>query len=100
MVLQDFLGKVVVSSDNQRYVIKELDGAYIEAASEKPGSSGYHSHYTWENGTAPYDNAIARGDLVFQDPTLLAPFRELYETYCRSEEGRLDRYFYWFRKAD
>ena len=50
-------------------------------------------------GTAPYDNAIARGTLVFEDVTLTEPFKETYEDY-RHTEGRWDSYLYNMRHFD
>ncbi len=100
MVLQDFIGKVVMKAHNhERFVISELDGAGISIRSEKPGSHGCFSYYFYETGTASYNEAVSNGYLLFEDSTLTEPFKRIYNKYCCSEDGRWDRYIYWMNKG-
>ncbi len=99
MELKDFIGKVVIHAQTKkRYVLYKLEAACIEVKEEKADENGIRRCYCWEVGTLPYDNAIAKGRLIFEDATLLEPFREIYEAYQRSPEGRIESYDYWFWK--
>lgn len=100
MEIKDFIGKEVMSTNSkQHYIIEKIDGTFISARATKPSKNGTYAHYRWMTGTAPHDNAIARGTLVFEDVTLTEPFKQVYEEY-RYTEGRLDQYFYAMSKYD
>lgn len=100
MEIKDFIGKEFFNKQTKKcYVIEKIDGAYIDARETQPNKYGTYAHYRWMTGTAPYDNAIAKGTLVFKDETLTAPFKEVYEEY-RYNEGRMDQYFYYMSKYD
>ena len=97
MQLKDFIGKVVIGKENRwRYVLHRIDAVDI-AAQALPPHSGF---YVWRTGTGPYDNAIARGTLEFEDPSLYEPFKALYEAYGHSEEARIERYMYYMMHYD
>jgi hypothetical protein len=94
MEIKDFIGKEVMSTNSkQHYIIEKIDGTFISARATKPSENGTYAHYRWMTGTAPYDNAIVAGELVFIDETLFEPFKEIYEEY-RMTDGRYDAYFY------
>ena len=97
MELKDFIGKVVIDAENKhRYELYRIDAVEV-AAKALPPHSGC---YVWRTGTGPYDNAIARGTLVFEDPSLYEPFKALYEAYGHSEEARIERYMYYMLHYD
>lgn len=97
MELKDFIGKTVVGKNPRwRYTLYRIDAVEI-AAQALPPNSGC---YVWRTGTGPYDNAIARGTLEFEDPALYEPFKALYETYIHSEAGRVEAYMYYLMHYD
>lgn len=97
MELKDFIGKVVIGKENRwRYTLYRIDAVEIGAQALPPNSG----HYVWRTGTGPYDNAIARGTLEFEDPSLYEPFKALYEAYIHSEEGRLESYMHYMLHYD
>lgn len=99
MELKDFIGKVVISEKTKvHYVIEKIDGAFIAVRTAKQSEKGTYSHYRWMTGTAPYDNAIAKGTVVFEDETLKQPFIDAYEAYRNTEDARWSNYDYWMRK--
>ena len=94
MELKHFIGKeVVCTSTKEHFIIDKIDGAFIEVRTINKNQYGTYSHFCWKTGTAPYDNAIVAGELVFIDETLFEPFKEIYEEY-RMTDGRYDAYFY------
>ena len=98
MEVKDVIGRTVFCPRTKAcYVIHEVDGVHITVREDK--KNGWPSYYRFETGTAPYDNAIVRGSLVFTDGSLYQPFREAYEAY-RNGPGRLDQYFYWSQFGD
>ncbi len=100
MVLQDFIGKVVIKTHSkERFVLNKLEGSGISIRSEKPNSHGCYSYYYYETGTAPYDDAVSNGYLQFEHSALTEPFKRIYNKYCHSEEGRWDNYIYWMNKG-
>ena len=40
---------------------------------------------------------FSNGDMVFEDETLLEPFKAAFEEYCQSAEGHKTEYDYWSR---
>lgn len=77
MEIKGFIGKEVISEKTKRhYVIEKIDGAFIAARTAKQSENGTYAHYRWMTGTAPYDNAIAKGTLVFKDETLTSHLRK------------------------
>ena len=100
MEIKDFIGKeVIATSTKEHYIIDKLDGNFITVRTKTLNEYGTYSHYRWQTGTAPYDNAIVKGKLVFVDETLFEPFKETYEDYQHTE-GRLDSYLYNMRHFD
>jgi hypothetical protein len=100
MKIKDFIGKVVKSKNTgKKYVLYEIDGVAITVREVEKNQYGTYSTYCWKTGTAPYDNAIAKGELVFEDEKLTELFRECYENYIHTE-GRYDQYFYYSMKYD
>ena len=90
---------MISAKTKKRYVLTEITGAEITAREEKPNNYGTYAHYCWETGTAPYDNAIARGDLMFENKALTESFKEIYENHSNSKTGRWELYDYWFRRG-
>ena len=77
MVLKDFVGKEVFStSTKEHHIIDKLDGVGIYVGTVKQNKYGTYSHFVCKTGTAPYDNAIVRGSLAFEDKTLFEPFKK------------------------
>ena len=100
MTFKDFIGKEVIAVDSRKhYIITHIDGVEISVRDIRPNQYGTYPTYCWKTGTAPYDNAIAKGRLVFVDSGLIKSFKEVYEKY-RNKEGRMDQYFYYSAKYD
>ena len=96
MELLDFIGAVVRNArTGERYRLHKITAPYIEVVTEKPGSSGYPAYYVYE---VINEDPISEARLVFEDPTLTAPFRKRYEAYCRTEDARWENYAYWMHK--
>ena len=96
MKLNSFIGKTVIStSTHNRYVIEKITSPYIGVRSEKPNSSGYHSHYRFDciNG-----DPITNGDLIFEDKTLTESFKKTYNDYCHSKDAYYEEIGFWMRK--
>ena len=96
MELNFFIGKTVIStSTHNRYVIERITSPYIGVRSEKPDSSGYHSHYRFDciNG-----DPITNGDLVFEDEALVESFKMTYNDYCHSKDAYYEEIGFWMRK--
>lgn len=96
MELKDFIGKVVVAPHNgERFLIDEITAPEICVATVKLGSSGQPRHYAYEtiNG-----DPFSRGTLVFEDASLLEPFKAAYDAYCRTEDAYWETYGYYMRK--
>jgi hypothetical protein len=96
MKLNSFIGKTVIStSTHNRYVIEKITSPYIGVRSEKPNSSGYHSHYRFDciNG-----DPITNGDLIFEDKTLTESFKMTYNDYCHSKDAYYEDVGFWMRK--
>ena len=96
MQLQEFLGKVVISTaTGRRYVLTQITAPYIVATVEQVDARGNRASYRWDTVNG---DPISTGALVFEDLSLTLPFRKVYEAYCRSQEGRWEEYGYWMRK--
>jgi hypothetical protein len=96
MKLNDFIGKVVISTETKkRYVLYQITSPAILIQEEKPNKDGHRAFYKFDtiNGD-PFKN----GYLVFEDTSLSKPFREAYDAHCRSKDGYWEDYGYWMRK--
>ena len=96
MQLKDFIGKVVISTyTKRRFFITEITAPKICAVTTTPEAHGRCGSYAWRtiNGD-PFTN----GDLVFEDPSLLEPFKRAFDAYCRTEDAYWENYDYWMRK--
>ena len=96
MELKDFIGKVVVAPHNgERFLIDEITAPEICVATVKLGPYGQPGHYAYEtiNGD-PFSNGI----LVFEDASLLEPFKVAYAAYCRTEDAYWETYGYYMRR--
>ncbi len=96
MELKDFIGKTVINTETKgRFKIDEIISSEIVVVTEKPKENGYHSYYGFctSNG-----DPISKGVLVFEDPSLKAPFIKAYMAYCRTEEARWEAYGYWLMR--
>lgn len=100
MKIDDFIGKIVQHKETgKQYILYRIDGVQITVREIEKNKYGTYTTYCWKTGTAPYDNAIAKGILVFEDGKLTKPFRECYEIYQHTE-GKHDQYFYYMSKYD
>lgn len=96
MELKDFIGKVVISTKTkQRFYLHRITAPDIGTVTVAPDSFGHHTFYRWDtiNGD-PFSN----GNLIFEDATLLEPFKKVYDAYCRTEDAYWENYGYWMRK--
>lgn len=96
MELKDFIGKVVISTEtNRKFYLKEITSPKIGVVTARPNSSGYHEHYYWKtiNG-----DPFSKGALVFEDASLLEPFKKTYDAYCRTKDAYWEEYGHWMRK--
>lgn len=100
MDIKEFIGKEVVSMESgKRYILVKIDGVEISAREKIPNQYGNYATYCWKTGTAPYDNVIAKGTLIFVEQSLQEPFCEAYEIYQHTE-GKYDQYCYYSMKCD
>ena len=96
MRLQDFIGKVVISTaTNRRYVLTQITAPYIVVTVEQADARGNRASYRWDTVNG---DPITTGALVFENTSLTLPFQKAYETYCNSQTGRWEEYGYWMRK--
>lgn len=94
--LNNFIGKIVLSSrTGERLVITEITAPEIRVTSVELGTYGYPRHYVYEtmNGD-PFSN----GSLVFEDRSLLKPFKAAYDAYCRTEDAYWENVGYYMRR--
>lgn len=97
MELKAFIGKIVVNpTTKRRYVLDEITAPEIKAWTVDTNAYGHHSYYCWEtiNGD-PFTN----GYLVFEDASLMEPFKAAYDAYCRTEDAYWENYGYWLHKS-
>lgn len=95
MELKEFIGKVVISTKTkQKFYLKKITSPEIGVVTMTPDNDGHYTHYIWKtiNGD-PFSN----GSLVFEDASLLEPFRKAYDAYCRSKDAYWEEYGYWMR---
>ncbi len=96
MQLQEFVGKVVISTaTSRRYVLTQITVPYIVVTVEQADAQGNCASYRWDTVNG---DPISSGALVFEEAALTKPFQVAYEAYCRSQEGRWEEYGYWMRK--
>lgn len=96
MKLTDFIGKIVIEpKTKRRYMLYEITAPCIKVVTEKPDAQGYHARYSWKtiNG-----DPISNGVLVFENPTLVEPFKVAYKEHCCSRDGYWEEYGYWMRR--
>jgi hypothetical protein len=94
--LKKFIGKTVVSPrTGERFVLEEITAPEICVATVALGPYGYPRHYAYEtiNG-----DPFSRGILVFEDASLLEPFKIAYDAYCRTEGAYWENYGYYMRR--
>ena len=93
MELKDFIGKVVIGTKtNTRYILTKIHAAYISVETEKLNEYGTRSGYLFKT---EHGDPFSRGVLSFEDESLTEPFKQAYQEYCRSEDGRAEAYWYW-----
>ncbi len=96
MELKDFIGKVVISTKTKRrFYLNKITASQIGVVTTTPDSNGHYTFYCREtiNGD-PFSN----GNLMFEDASLLEPFKKVYGAYCRTEDAYWEEYGYWMRK--
>lgn len=94
MEIKEFIGKVVVEAESgKRYVLKEITSPYFAVTEECNVNSGISIIYDTING-----DPIKRGILLFEDSTLTAPFRAVYDAYCRTKDAYYEEIGYWMRR--
>lgn len=76
-------------------MIHEITAPEICIATAELGPYGYPRHHAYEtiNG-----DPFSRGTLVFEETSLLEPFKAAYDAYCRTEDARWETYDYYLRK--
>ena len=93
MELKDFIGKVVIGTKtNTRYILTKIHAAYISVETEKLNEYGTRSGYLFKT---EHGDPFSRGVLSFEDESLTEPFKQAYQEYCRSEDGRAEAYWHW-----
>lgn len=96
MELRGFIGKIAIApKTGERFLIDEITAPEICVATVEIGPYGYPRHYAFEtiNG-----DPFSRGTLVFEDISLLEPFKAAYKAYCRTEDAYWETYGYYMRK--
>lgn len=96
MALKEFIGKVVIKAHSgERCILTEITAPEICIASVALGPYGTPRHYAYEtiNG-----DPLSEGTLVFEDSSLLEPFKAAYTAYCRTEDAYWEIYGYYMRK--
>lgn len=85
--MSEYIGKeVIIKSLGVRGRLIEITGAKIEVKTE----TGECRLFFTDVG--PDENAIAKGFVVFVDPSLKEPFLKDYEDYNNTFMGRMDRF--------
>ena len=96
MKLADFIGQIVIGTNNgRRYRLHQITAPNIRVVTEQPDRDG---HYTFYNCPTINGDPFSRGTLVFENAALAAPFRQAYDAHCRSQDGYLEEYGYWMRR--
>lgn len=92
--MNDFVGKVVVSTETKRrFVLTSITAVEMTARAENLNARGFYDTYSWSTLNS---DPISRGQLVFEDASLKEAFVKAFETYCNSAEGRWERYEHFF----
>ena len=95
---QDYIGKVVISSNTKkRYILTKIHATYISVDSEKLNQYGTRSSYMFKNDN---EDPFTSGDLYFEDLTRNERFKKEYKEYCFSKEGGSEAYMYWMLTGD
>ena len=97
MQLNEFINKVVIATASQkRMYLREITSPYLCTVTVQPEENGHYGFYSWPtiNGD-PFKN----GYLVFEDASLMQPFREAYDAYCRTQDAYWEEYGYWMRRG-
>ena len=92
--LEKYIGKEVIYDDDKRAHIDEITSYQIVI---KVAETRWLSYQT---GTGPNDNAVARGSIRFVDESLKEQFIQEYEEYTHSEDGRIEAYAYYSQIYD
>ena len=97
-MLNDFIGKVVVSTiSKRRFVLSSITAIEIRARAEKPNPNGTNDNYSWQTlCTNPFSN----GHLVFEEAFLTEAFIKAFEEYRNSAKGRWEIYEHFFMYYD
>lgn len=96
MQLQDFVGKTVVNTvTSKRFSLYKITSPEIVVVTLEPDAQGHHTFYAFPtiNG-----DPFATGRLVFENPSLAKPFRNIYDAYCHSQDAYWEDYGYWMRR--
>ena len=96
MDIRAFIGKdVIIAKTKTPCVLTEITAPYIQVQTKAPNSSGYPSTYRFETVNG---DPITNGILIFEDSTLLEPFKNAYKAYRHSKEAYYEEIGYWMRK--
>ena len=92
--MNEFVGKVVVSTElKKRFVLTSITAVEMKARAENLNDRGFYDTYSW---STLHSDPISRGQLVFEDASLKEAFIKAFEAYCKSAEGRWERYEHFF----
>jgi hypothetical protein len=95
---QDYIGKVVISSNTKkRYILTKIHATYICVDSEKLNQYGTRSSYMFKTDN---EDPFTSGDLYFEDAALTERFKKEYKEHCRSEDGHSEAWMNWMLTGD
>ena len=94
MEIRNFIGKSVIEAESgKRYILKEITSPYIAVQEENNANGGISIIYDTINGD-PFEKGI----LVFEDTTLIKPFKAAYNVYCHTKDAYYEEMSYWMRR--
>ena len=98
MNINEFVGKVVVSTESKRrFVLTSITAIEITARAENLNERGVYDTYSWSTANS---NPVSQGQLVFEDGSLTKAFTKAFEDYSNSAKGRWERYEHFFMNWD
>jgi hypothetical protein len=96
MELKEFIGKVVICAETKcRFILRRITSPCIEVTAVEKDAQGYCASYSWPtiNG-----DPISTGALVFEDASLMEPFKAAYSAHCHTRDAYYEEIGYWMRR--